>query len=98
MSQVTIETPTGVVAATAQPGDNLFELAENAGVATNGACGGHGACGLCRCQILAGRENLAEPSEEEKNHLGSANFAAGERLACQAVVQTDGDVTVAFSN
>jgi len=52
-------------------------------------CGGHGRCGACRVQLLAG--HLAV-TDDEAVILPPGELAAGWRLACRATV--DGDVTL----
>lgn len=51
-------------------------------------CGGDGACGTCRIEVVDGWENLSPPTPDETYKELEAPF----RLSCQA--QLLGDVTV----
>lgn len=50
-------------------------------------CGGRGSCGKCRCKVT---EGVMEPVEEEKRMLTEEELAAGIRLMCRAVFESDG--------
>ncbi|MEM9501540.1 MAG: 2Fe-2S iron-sulfur cluster-binding protein [Pseudomonadota bacterium] len=73
------------VETTAEPGDNLLQVGQGAGLPLEGTCEGQMACSTCHV-IVAGEwfEKLAEASEEEEDML---DFAAGarrtSRLSCQ---------------
>ncbi len=56
-------------------------------------CGGKGLCGQCRVQASPA-ESLAPPTEAELDLLSPARLAAGERLACQARVTGDLQVSI----
>lgn len=77
------------VTVSAEPGARLFELAMDAGVHINAACGGQGACGRCRVQITSGEVDCpASPK------ISPEDFQQGFRLACQCRVRTDLEVVV----
>ena len=70
-------------------GDNLLQLAVEAGVHINASCGGDGACGKCRVMIKSGEVAC---SDSEK--LSSQEYAQGWRLACRSTVQSDLEVLI----
>ena len=77
----------GEKAVSANPGDNLLNVARGANVAIDAPCSGNGACGKCRVKLVAG-----ELESFPTSHISEAEFAEGWRLACMSKVQ--GDVTV----
>ncbi len=68
----------------------IAEACEEAGVPF--ACT-EGVCGTCVIQIKSGKENLSEPTQEEKDFLGDGTL--DERLACQCKIR-NGSVKIAF--
>ena len=76
---------------------SLLEAANAAGVEIEAICGGRGTCGKCRVVVDAGRypDSLSPHTEAERKHLTDAERAQGYRLACQARVLGDVEVTVA---
>lgn len=73
---------------TADAGKTILQIALDANIPMEHACGGNGFCNTCACKVKAGAENL-EPKTDREEGMG---IAEGERLGCQAVVK--GDVTV----
>lgn len=73
----------------ASQGDNLLQVAINAGVAINAACGGNGTCGTCQVVIEKG-----EVASETTAKLSAEEYERGRRLACQSRVLTDLVVTI----
>ena len=71
----------------ASPGDILVDVAMDAGIHINAACGGEGACGKCRILLKSG-------DVETKNNgkLTPEEFEKGYRLACKSTIT--GDITV----
>jgi ferredoxin len=51
-------------------------------------------CALCRVTIKQGREHLSPINSQELTHLGTVAKIVGLRLACQANLTGNGDVTV----
>lgn len=49
-----------------------------------------GNCGRCRVRVIAGEDLLAEPNRAEQHH----GATGPERLACQALLASDGAVAV----
>src|SRR5210317_303698 len=72
------------VEATVEEGENLLNVAANAGVYIHAFCGGEGVCGKCKVQIEQG-----EVSATQATQLKTAEIAQGFRLACQSKVVTD---------
>jgi len=71
----------------ARPGDNLLQLAMEAGLHINASCGGDGACGKCRVLITSGTVSCRDSEK-----LTPGDYGQGWRLACRSLVQ--GDITV----
>jgi len=70
-------------------GDILLDIAMDAGVHINAACGGEGACGKCRVIIKSG-----EVTSKESSTISPEDYAKGYRLACQTRVEGDVEVFV----
>lgn len=50
-------------------------------------------CGVCRVQVEAGAKSFTHPSPDELETLSIFDASAGERLACQLVIETgDGPI------
>ena len=64
-----------------EPGTNLLEAAQRAGIEMVASCGGLGICSTCKVSIVQGRVTV--PTETELEELGREQIAAGFRLACQ---------------
>lgn len=69
------------------PGTNLLEAAQKAGIDLVASCGGIGICGTCRVRIVEGEVTPVTLSEEEM--LDAGEISAGVRLACQAEPLSD---------
>lgn len=72
-------------------GENLLHALEHGGVHLPTTCGRVGICGLCRVTLTDAGEALPT----ERALLSEIDIANGVRLACQVVVRSDLDVTVA---
>jgi ferredoxin, 2Fe-2S len=88
-------TPLGTSAET-QPNETILDAARRAGAPIGNSCGGVGVCARCRVTIVAGAENLSPPTSIELRIGGARGFIAGERMACQAVVGGECEVTTAY--
>jgi ferredoxin len=75
-------------------GANLLAVLQAAHQPISTSCGGRATCGLCRLQVLQGRELLGPISAEEINHLGNVAKVIGLRLACRAVIISEGDLEI----
>ncbi len=73
-----------------QPGQNILEIARDAGVGIASLCGGQGVCGACRVRVLEGDASL--PTSLERETFTTDELASGYRLAC--LVRPLGDLKV----
>lgn len=70
-------------------GGAYLDLAQNHGVPHDFGCT-VGSCGTCRCEIVAGAENVEPISDEEKETLEMVtDYREGARLGCQLVLKGD---------
>jgi uncharacterized 2Fe-2S/4Fe-4S cluster protein (DUF4445 family) len=79
-----------------EPGINLLQAAQRAGVDLVAACSGAGFCGTCRIRLIEGV--LTPPSESEVNLLGRQKIEEGFRIACQAEPLSDLQVEIPLSS
>ena len=78
--------PEGMVVE-ANEGDNLLEVAHNAGVEIHHACDGSCACTTCHVVIREGFDSLNESSDQEEDMLDKAwGLEMESRLSCQCVI------------
>src|SRR5512133_923594 len=70
-----------------EPGTNLLEAAQRAGVDLVASCGGGGICGTCRVRIAQGKVTPLSLTEAE--YLEAEQIASGIRLACQTEPLSD---------
>jgi ferredoxin len=75
-------------------GSNLLQVLQKASYPISTSCGGRASCGLCRLMVKKGKDLLSPLGENEIVHLGTVAKVIDLRLACQAVVQKDGDIEV----
>ena len=73
----------------AAKGDNLLEIAMQAGVHINASCGGRGVCGKCRVRIAGGSVDSPETPL-----LSGPDRETGFRLACASTITDDAVVEV----
>jgi len=70
--------------------ESLLDVAMNAGVPLEHACGGSCACTTCHVVIKQGMANLSEMEDDEADRLDTAwDLTTESRLGCQAVVTGD---------
>ncbi len=72
-----------------EAGKTVLQIALDAGIPVEHACGGNGFCTTCLCRVRAGMENLSPRNDREEN-MGIMEDP--DRLSCQSEV--NGDVTV----
>ena len=77
----------GDIKVDANRGDNILELAANAGVVIDAPCSGNGTCGKCRMKVISGGVDMTHSPR-----LSRTDFHDNWRLACQSRVI--GDVTL----
>jgi uncharacterized 2Fe-2S/4Fe-4S cluster protein (DUF4445 family) len=75
------------------PGTSLKQIFDGAAYPLPSECGGKGRCGCCRVRVPS--ESLSPPGELEETWLGPDLLAHGWRLACQARVCADLEVSLA---
>ncbi len=68
-------------------GGTLLDAARSLGVDLASVCGGHGSCGRCKVQLVAGK--LTPITAREEARLSAAELAQGYRLACLAAPLSD---------
>jgi 2Fe-2S ferredoxin len=88
-------TPLGTTAA-ARDDETILDVARRAGAPLGNSCGGVGICARCRVTVLHGEENLSAPTSVEIRFGSARGFASDERMACQAVVVGDCEVTTTY--
>jgi ferredoxin len=74
----------------------LLDVARRAGAPLGNACGGVGVCTRCRVRVVSGAENLSPPTTIEVRFGGARGFGEDERMACQAVVKGECEVTTTY--
>jgi ferredoxin len=78
----------------AKLGDSLLDTARQAGSHVWFVCDGRGLCLTCECQVLIGAGHLNPPGELEESAISASRRQAGYRLACQARLTGNGDVSI----
>jgi len=81
--------------ANAARGQHLLEVAVDAGINIEHACGGVCACSTCHVYVELGMEHLSEPEEDEEDRVEEApGLQANSRLSCQCEIEGPGPVVV----
>jgi ferredoxin len=88
-------TPLGTIAEV-RSDETVLDAARRADAPVGNSCGSVGVCGRCRVRVLAGAENLSPPTMIELRVSAQRGFEPDERLACQAVVTGDVEVTTSY--
>ena len=74
---------------------SLLDIALANGVDIGHNCGGSCACTTCHVVVKAGEEHLSDMEDDEEDRLDTAEgLTLHSRLACQAVVEGQGEVVV----
>ena len=94
-SKVVSFTPLGR-RADAKDDESILDVARRAGVPLGNSCGGVGVCARCRVQVLSGPEHLTPATAIEVRFGTARGFAPDERMACQAVVLGECEVTTTY--
>ena len=89
MPKVTFHYSGQIKTVEAESGAKILQIALDAGIPMEHACGGNGFCTTCLCKVKEGMENLSGRNDREEN-MGITEDP--ERLSCQSEVR--GDVTV----
>ena len=75
--------------------ESFLDVAMNAGITLEHACGGSCACTTCHLIIREGMQNLSEMEDDEADRLDTAwDLTVSSRLGCRAVIK--GDVVAEF--
>lgn len=78
-----------------EKGENILEVALDNDVHLNHNCGAVCACSTCHIYVESGEELLQEMSEQEEDFIDRArNPKINSRLACQCIVEQEGDIVV----
>lgn len=72
----------------------LWDAAKRLGVHLKAECDGRGTCDTCAVTVLKGSELLSTATSAEMQHLTDERRKNGERLACQARVERNGELTL----
>ena len=83
-------------AAEAKGDETVLDVARRAAVPLGNSCGGIGVCSRCKVRVVAGAGNLTPPTSVESRFAAARGFAEDERMACQAVVTGDCEVTTSY--
>ena len=82
--------------AAAKDNETLLDVARRANAPLANSCGGVGVCARCRVRVLAGAENLTPATAIEIRFGTARGFTEDERMACQAVVNGECEVTTTY--
>jgi ferredoxin len=77
-------------------GSTLLEAARRVGLPLASACGGDALCGRCGVTLLAGELSLPPEQPAEAKAKRRNRIAAGQRLACRALVSSDVEITASY--
>src|SRR5215212_8930036 len=75
-------------------GTYLWDAAKRLGVRLPAECEGRGECDTCAVVVEEGATLLSSLTEAERVRLSPERLAAGERLACQARAERDGEIVL----
>ena len=91
MPKVTFKTGDDEDEVDAPKGTPILQIALDAGIPIEHACGGNGFCTTCMCSVTEGMDQLNERNDREEN-MGVTDDP--HRLTCQAEIEGDGDIVV----
>lgn len=75
-------------------GTYLWDAAKRLGIRLPAECEGRGECDTCAVMVEKGATLLSSLTEAERVRLSPERLAAGERLACQAKVESGGELVL----
>ena len=79
---------------TGEPG-SILDIALNAQIAIDHACGGFASCSTCHVIVREGLESCNEPTDKELDQLDNApGLTSKSRLACQCIPNGSRDLIV----
>jgi uncharacterized 2Fe-2S/4Fe-4S cluster protein (DUF4445 family) len=73
----------------AEEGQNVLEIAMQAGVHINASCSGNGVCGKCKIRVAEGATASTMSAK-----ISQAEYDEGFRLACQTIVNGDAVIEI----
>jgi ferredoxin len=82
--------------AEARDDESILDVARRADVPLGNSCGGVGVCTRCKVRVVTGADNLRPATSIELRFGSARGFADDERMACQAVVMGDCEVTTTY--
>ena len=91
MPKVTFHHSGQVQVVDAPEGQTILQIALDAGIPMEHACGGNGFCTTCMCKVKTGMENLSPRNDREEN-MGVMEDP--DRLSCQSEVRGDVEIDV----
>jgi ferredoxin, 2Fe-2S len=80
----------------AKTDETLLDVARRTGAPLGNSCGAIGICARCRVRVISGFENLSPPTVIEARVAVQRALGSDERLACQAVVRGDCEITTTY--
>jgi len=80
----------------ARPDETILDIARRVGAPVGNSCGGIGVCARCVVRVLRGSENLTATTKIELKVIEERKLHANDRLACQAAVLGDCEVTTTY--
>lgn len=79
----------------AAKGEHLLEVAIEAGINIEHACGGVCACSTCHVYVERGMDHVASSTEAEEDRVEEApGLQVNSRLSCQCEIEGDGPIVV----
>lgn len=82
------------VAHEARPGERILNVARRNAAHIGFVCDGNGICQTCQIRVIAGADQLNQPTATERAWMPAWRFERGHRLACQTAVRGRGTVEV----
>jgi len=79
-----------------EAGTTLHAAVLRAGLPIASACGADGLCARCGLEVIVGRECLSPETADEQRAKQRNRIEPALRLACQARVEGDVEVTAAY--
>lgn len=80
----------------ARPDDTILDIARRVGAPIGNSCGGIGVCARCVVRVLSGSENLTTTTKIELKVIEERHLTPTDRLACQAAVLGECEVTTTY--
>lgn len=78
-----------------EEGESVLEVALDNDIHLSHNCGAVCACSTCHIYVEKGEENVQEISEKEEDFIDRArNPKINSRLACQCILEKEGDLLV----